>query len=115
MSENNNVKIYSSTVIGLGLFVIKNHSSGEALTKDTSCNAAPSMMGWHDVRSQKATAGEGVIQTVGAASCQSVKQALFLLCLVSARYVRLAQSAVCLAKYIFRSLVHTPYLHHKST
>jgi len=30
------------------------------------CNAASSMMGWHDVRSQKATAaGEGVIQTVG--------------------------------------------------
>ena len=41
------------------------HSSGEALTKYTSRNAAPSMMGWHDVRSQKATAGEGVIQTVG--------------------------------------------------
>jgi len=41
------------------------HSSGEALTKYTSLNAAPSMMGWHDVRSQKATAGEGVIQTVG--------------------------------------------------
>ncbi len=35
------------------------HSSGEALTKYTSRNAAPSMMGWHDVRSQKATAGEG--------------------------------------------------------
>ena len=41
------------------------HSSGEALTKYTSRNEAPSMMGWHDVRSQKATAGEGVIQTVG--------------------------------------------------
>ncbi len=59
MSENNNVKRYLSTVIDLGLFVIKNHSSGEALTKHTSRNAAPpSMMGWHDVRSQKATAGD---------------------------------------------------------
>ncbi len=70
------MKRYLSAVIDLGLFVIKNHSSGEALTKYTACNAAPSMLGWHDVRSQKATAGrwvwgvgsEGVIfQTVGAA------------------------------------------------
>jgi len=53
-------------VIDLDLFVINiNHSPGEALTKYTSRNAASSMMGWHDVRSQKATAGEGVIQTVG--------------------------------------------------
>ncbi len=29
------------------------------------CNAASSMMGWHDVRSQKATAEEGEIQTDG--------------------------------------------------
>ncbi len=43
----------------VGMKVINiNHSSGEALTKYTSRNAVPSMMGWHDVvRSQKATAG----------------------------------------------------------